>query len=96
MSVLKTLFLAVLISTFVAACGSAERRSHKSQTKTNKSQTELNEGGENRQRFAIGFEEPVRSRQSLSAGRRPGKGLQWMQRRDRATDFSRCLECVNI
>ena len=43
MSVLKTLFLAVLISTFVAACGSAERRSHKSQTKTNKSQTELNE-----------------------------------------------------
>ena len=43
MSVLKTLFIAVLISTFVAACGSAERRSHKSQTKTNKSQTELNE-----------------------------------------------------
>jgi hypothetical protein len=43
MPVLKTLFLAVLISTLVAACGSAERRSHKSQTTTNKSQTELNE-----------------------------------------------------
>ena len=43
MSVLKTLFLAVLISTLVAACGSAERKAHKSQTKANKSQVELNE-----------------------------------------------------
>ena len=43
MSVLKTLFLAVIISTLVAACGYTERKAHKSQTKTNKSQTELNE-----------------------------------------------------
>ena len=43
MSVLKTLFLAVIISTFLAACSSAERRAHRSQVDVNKSQAELNE-----------------------------------------------------
>ena len=42
MSVFKTLCIAIIASSLVAAC-SAERRAHKSQTEVNKSQTELNE-----------------------------------------------------
>jgi hypothetical protein len=43
MSVLKNLFLAVIISAMLAACSSAERRASRSQVSVNKSQTELNE-----------------------------------------------------
>ena len=38
MSVFKTLLLAVVVSTLVAACSYSERKAHKSQTKVNKSQ----------------------------------------------------------
>ena len=43
MPVLRTLFLAVIVGTLVAACSSAERRANRSQVSVNKSQTELNE-----------------------------------------------------
>ena len=43
MHVLKTFCLAVIISTLLAACSSAERRASRSQVDANKSQTELNE-----------------------------------------------------
>ena len=43
MHVLKTFCLAVIISTLLAACSSAERRASRSEAQVNKSQTELNE-----------------------------------------------------
>ena len=43
MSVLKTIFFAIVASSLIAACSSAEKRAYKSQTEANKSQTELNE-----------------------------------------------------
>jgi hypothetical protein len=43
MPALKNLFLAVIISTMVTACGCSERRANRSQAEVNKSQTELNE-----------------------------------------------------
>jgi hypothetical protein len=43
MSVIKTLFLAVIICTLATACNRAERRAYRSQAEVNKSQTELNE-----------------------------------------------------
>ena len=42
-SALKKLYLVVIISTFVAACSSAERKADRSQAAVNKSQVELNE-----------------------------------------------------
>lgn len=43
MSVLKTLLVAIVASSLLAACSSAERRAHRSQVDANKSQVELNE-----------------------------------------------------
>ena len=43
MSILKTLFLAMIVSTLLAACSSAERRAYSSHADANKSQVELNE-----------------------------------------------------
>lgn len=43
MSVLKTACITVIAGTLLAACSSAERRAHRSQTDANKSQVELNE-----------------------------------------------------
>ncbi len=43
MSAFKTLFIAVIAGTLLAACSSAERRAHRSQVDANKSQVELNE-----------------------------------------------------
>jgi outer membrane biogenesis lipoprotein LolB len=41
MPVFKTLFIAVIAGTLLAACSSAERRAHRSQTDANKSQAKL-------------------------------------------------------
>ena len=43
MSVLKTLFIAVVASALLAACSSSERRANRSQIDANDSQIELNE-----------------------------------------------------
>ena len=43
MSILKTFCIAIIVSSLVTACGSAERSAHRSQADANKSQTELNE-----------------------------------------------------
>jgi len=43
MSIFKTFCIAIIVSSLVTACGSAERSAHRSQTDANKSQTELNE-----------------------------------------------------
>jgi outer membrane biogenesis lipoprotein LolB len=43
MSVFRTLFIAVIATTLLAACSSAERRAYRSQEGANKSQVELNE-----------------------------------------------------
>jgi len=43
MSVFKTLFVAVIAGSLLAACSSAERRAYRSQEDANKSQVELNE-----------------------------------------------------
>jgi hypothetical protein len=43
MSVLKPLVIAIIATSLVTACSSAERRAHRSQTDANKSQVELNE-----------------------------------------------------
>ena len=43
MSVLKPLFIAIIATSLVAACSSAERRAHRSQADANKSQVELND-----------------------------------------------------
>ena len=43
MSAFKTLIIAVIAGTLLAACSSAERRAHRSQVDANKSQVELNE-----------------------------------------------------
>ena len=43
MSVFKTFCIAIIVSSLVTACGSAERSAYRSQADANKSQTELNE-----------------------------------------------------
>jgi hypothetical protein len=43
MSVFKTLCIAIIASSMITACSSAEKRAYKSQAEANKSQTELNE-----------------------------------------------------
>jgi len=43
MSVFRTLFIAVIAGSLLAACSSAERRAYRSQEDANKSQVELNE-----------------------------------------------------
>jgi hypothetical protein len=43
MSIFKTFCIAIIVSSLVTACGSAERTAYRSQADANKSQTELNE-----------------------------------------------------
>ncbi len=43
MSILKTLFIAVLAVSLFTACSRAEKKAYKSQVKANESQVELNE-----------------------------------------------------
>jgi len=42
MSFFKTLCIAIIVSSLVTACASAERRAYKSQAEANESQAELN------------------------------------------------------
>jgi hypothetical protein len=43
MSVLKPLVIAIIATSLVTACSSAERRAYRSQTDANKSQVEMND-----------------------------------------------------
>jgi hypothetical protein len=43
MSIFRTLFIAIIATSLMAACSSAERRAYRSQAEANESQVELNE-----------------------------------------------------